>query len=358
MAVLVSVVFLRSGAPPANTAASTAPVPHLSGPYTATFDFIEPSHGWALVLDYTQPGSRFWIFVTLDAADHWRRQFEAAARYEGGYGPSTNVYIHFFDALHGFAYAGALYRTVDGGAHWSMVATPTDGPFFTFASATRGWILPTDWSVPPHLYATEDGGTTWTAVPTPLPPGVVVNPFAGFGFRDDGEGWLGAALSQATVFLTRDGGASWRSIPLPVSELGYDIYFSRAELLPGHGVLAIVGSPAGLVAYYSDDHGGTWRKVAALPESECLSYASFVDAVHWWVACYGFLFKTADAGADWTRVPVRQLPPGWIIQPVYAIDANHGWWSMISSTNSLESALMMTSNGGADWHAVNVPQPA
>jgi hypothetical protein len=68
--------------------------------------------------------------------------------------------------------------------------------------------------------------------------------------------------------------------------------------------------------------------------------------------------KTSTAGQDWARVLVQPLPPGWNIGPVHVIDVEHGWWSMISTTDSRDSALMMTSDGGGSWHAVNMPQPA
>jgi photosystem II stability/assembly factor-like uncharacterized protein len=363
LVIAVSVLYLRTGTPSIDAGPvrpAPTPIPHLSGSYRTTFDFVDPSHGWALILEYIRPG-RLWIFATADGARHWRRQFGTTAYVGADHGPPTNIYIHFFDARSGFAYAGDLYRTVDGGAHWDLVKTPTGGQLFAFASATRAWILPEDWSVPPHLYTTDDGGITWSAIPTPLPPGLNPQPFAGFGFRDDGEGWLGAALDRPAVYLTLDGGASWKSVTIPIGAQPHiDVYYTSVRVLPGHGVLALVISPQGFGAgYYSDDAGQSWRQVApVLPAPDWLADASFVDATHWWVARFGFLYKTSTAGRDWARVLVRDMPGGWSIEAVHVIDADHAWWSMISTSDSRDSALMMTSDGGAYWRAVNMPQPS
>ena len=359
--VVTSVLYLRSATPSLNTAAVTPPpatIQHLHGTYTTAFDFVDASHGWALVLDYTEPGSRFWIFATSDGASRWRLQFGATAPSDGPFGPATSIYVQFFDLQHGFAFAGDLYRTVDGGAHWQLVNAPMGGPLFTFATARHGWMLPVDWSVPPQLYTTEDGGLTWSAISTPLPQGLNAQPFAGFGFRDDGEGWAGTALNAPIVYRTLDGGESWVAVKVPTDEPA-DLYYTSVRLLPGAAVLAIVSTPNGFIGgYYSDDRGDTWRALHPLPEPEWLYNATFLDATHWWVARYGFLYKTSTAGQDWSRVLVRPLPGGWNIGPAHAIDVDHGWWSMTSTTDSLDSALMMTSDGGADWRTVSMPQPA
>lgn len=350
--VVTSVLFLRVVPTPSTT---PTPIPRLVGTYSPTFDFVDPVHGWALVVDYG-PNQRFWIFATTDGAMRWRRQFTGVGE-EGEY----RYYIHFFDLRHGFAYAGTLYRTGDGGATWQAVSTPSDGPYFTFATATRGWFMPAVRAVPPHLYATYDGGVTWTAVPAPLPPSTTVDAAgsaAELAFRSDGEGWMGASLESPQVYLTMDGGLSWRAIPLPTPEAGFAIYTTVVRLLPGGAVLAIVGSPGGFLGgYVSGNRGASWGRVEPLPQPEWLADASFLDSANWWVSRYGFLYKTSNSGQNWTRVPVRSLPSGWNIGPIHVIDAKHGWWTMVETTDSRDSALMMTSDGGSSWRAVAMPTP-
>jgi photosystem II stability/assembly factor-like uncharacterized protein len=348
--VVTSLLYLRSEVRPVAVTTTPAPTPvsRLVGDYTPAFDFVDPNHGWAIVVDYG-PQHRCWIFSTNDRAAHWHLQTARTAA--GGY-----AYIRFFDLRHGFAYAGSLYRTADGGATWIDVQLPADTPYFAFANASSGWMLAD------QLYATTDGGTTWTAVDSPLPAGVTVDP-SGAGelaFRTDGEGWLGAMLPDPVVYVTRDAARTWQAISLPSSQPGFESYTTQVRLAPDGGVLALVASPGGFLGgYYSDDLGATWRLVdAPLPQPEWLADVSFLDAAHWWVARYGFLYKTSDAGVSWTRVLVDALPEGWNVGPVHVIDVDHGWWTMIATDDSRDNALMTTSDGGASWRAVNMPRPA
>ena len=81
-----------------------------------------PTTGWALVIDYSAFTTRFFVFHTTDGAAHWYKQYAGKAR-------GDRPYLHFFDALHGFAYAGFSYRTVDGGAHWRVMNVPGSQPY-------------------------------------------------------------------------------------------------------------------------------------------------------------------------------------------------------------------------------------
>jgi hypothetical protein len=57
------------------------------------------------VIDYTGPEiATFWIFKTADGTAHWRQQYQGTL--EGAGRGSGSSYIHFFDALNGYAYAG------------------------------------------------------------------------------------------------------------------------------------------------------------------------------------------------------------------------------------------------------------
>ena len=47
----------------------------LSSDYAATYAFLTPSLGWALVTETTTLTPRFSVFKTTDAAGHWKRQF-------------------------------------------------------------------------------------------------------------------------------------------------------------------------------------------------------------------------------------------------------------------------------------------
>src|SRR6266851_9561153 len=184
----------------------------MSGPYSATYEFITPSLGWALVVDYTTLSTRFFVFKTTDGATHWRKQYVGQA--EGDV-----TYLHFFDTRNGFLYAGLEYRSTDGGDHWQRVGVPGRYVSVTFASPTRGWAEVFDAEASQRLYSTLDGGQTWTQVGAAPPSSELLQPVAEGGqtstFREVGEGWLGAVHQPApTVFVTADGGATWQAIQL------------------------------------------------------------------------------------------------------------------------------------------------
>ena len=82
-----------------------------------------------------------------------------------------------------------------------------------------------------------------------------------------------------------------------------------------------------------------------------------MDATHWWASQQGVTYRTADAGATWQEVATTGFPAYWNFETGHFIDANHAWWPMVSAEHSTESALAMTSDGGAHWKFVNPPQP-
>jgi photosystem II stability/assembly factor-like uncharacterized protein len=356
--VLAAVLYIQAVAPPTPSGAVTpTSIPVMSGPYSATYDFLTPSLGWALVVDYSTFSTNYWIFKTTDGARHWQAQHAGQA--EGG-----QTYLHFFDDQHGFAYVGMSYRSVDGGTHWQTVEVPGSIPYVTFASPTLGWAEAFQVGTQ-RLYKTTDGGATWTLLPTDLPGAAVLEPIfeiQSSTFRASGEGWLGAGyLASPVVYLTLDAGASWQTIqvPTPRSAAAGRGYLTSVRLVPGGGVVVLVSDDSKRVldAFFSSDRGNSWREVTfpvALTTSDDLS---FVNATTWWSLASGQIYKTTDAGTTWTRLAVSGLPDGWRFESAQAIDTNHAWWAMVSSARSTTSGLAMTSDGGKHWTMVNPPQP-
>ena len=371
--VLTGLLYLRSAQPPA-TASPAVHVPVMSGPYNATYDFISPLVGWAIVVDYNvlgtcrspdlrecPTGSTFWIFKTADGARHWQRQYTGA-------GQGANGTLHFFDADHGIAEIGpSTYRTVDGGGSWRLIENPQGAayptPMVTFASPERGWALIQDFvgetsTGTQRLFSTADGGQTWRLLPGEIPSGADLGPFGAADravFTDSGEGWLGAGfISAPIVYHTTDGGASWH--PIPVSPERGSEFFTSVALIPGGSVLVVATGGSGLVnVYLSSDQGGTWQ---TLPQTASdLASVKFVDANDWWATNDGVIFQTADAGSSWRQVSPLGFPEYWNFQTAGVIDADHAWWAITSAALSTNNGLAMTSDGGAHWRMVNPPQP-
>ena len=356
--VIVGILYVRSVAPAPN-GPQPPRIPVMSGPYTATYDFVTPSLGWSLVLDYSSFSTNYWIFKTSDGAKHWEVQY--GGRAEGG-----RTYIHFFDDQHGYAYAGFSYRTVDGGVHWqSIEGVPGATPYISFASATRGWAVGFEVGSQ-HLYGTTDGGLTWTRRAEALPAAAALEPVSEIrasAFRENGEGWFGAGyLPSPVVYLTVDGGTSWRTIgipSLPNAPPGAG-YLTTPRLVPGGAVVVLVSDDSGhgLGAFLSGNQGLSWRQVT-FPIAESTSDdLAFVGATNWWLLRSGAVWTTTNASLNWTRLAPAGLPDGWRYETARVIDAHHAWWPMVSSFKSTNSALAMTSDGGAHWKMVNPPQPS
>lgn len=103
----------------------------------------------------------------------------------------------------------ALYTTQDGGASWSVAspAVPRGVSFINinFVDRQHGWVSSD------RLYRTEDGGQHWTAFP--LPEEASSESFWQMDFVSETLGWAvsGARKTkEALLFQTTDGGQSWQ----------------------------------------------------------------------------------------------------------------------------------------------------
>ncbi len=363
-AALVSIIvatflYLRAATPTAPSAELPPPPPTLSG-YSAVYDFVTASTGYALV---TRLG-RNWIFKTVDGAGNWQLQ-------DTGPAPPGDPDVDFADARHGvisfFGPSLVAYRTSDAGLHWRPLLVPGDAFAVTFANADSGWALTWNPSTQDlQLLSTRDGGATW--IERVWPSGAYWVGRGGMGalaFKSSGQGWTAGVGDQPRLLGTVDGGSSWRSTPVEIppgalSALpeGTQVFITQLTLMPQRGIFAVVSDLTGdLIGLTSMDSGQTWRTLAPAPEPTRYADISFADDTYWWASRYGYLFKTSDGGQTWQRVGVKPLLGDWNYQPAHVIDSMHAWSQMISTAHSTDSALAMTSDGGVTWTSVDVPRP-
>jgi photosystem II stability/assembly factor-like uncharacterized protein len=348
----------------------------ISPRYLDVYDFVTPSIGWALVEDTATGTPGFWVFKTTDAAKHWQRQYSGTAGSTGSTDPGA-LTLKFFDANNGFIGLGgaqSVYRTHDGGAHWTALAMPVAlvSSLF-FSDRLHGWTLGAlvspDQTFSVHFFSTSDAGDNWVALPQPRTSQFLdKGGFFGFEFRYPDDGWMGGATpDQATVYSSVDGGLTWQAHPLPMASrgglaegIGPPSIETIVSLIPGSGVLAVVfdlsGTPTGFTSF---DGGSTWRLLPPAPGET--SYADFVfqDTFHWWSTRHGTLWKSSDAGQTWKQV--AQRVDDWDYHP-NVIDAMHAWADLSTSSSpgvpALPGAgLAMTSDAGLHWKQVNTPQP-
>lgn len=376
--VVVGFVYLRPATPTSHSVLRAAPSafqpPVLSERYLAAYDFLTPTAGWALVEEGTTAAPRFWVFKTTDAAGHWLRQFAGSAL-------STNagpLKIQFFDRNNGLIAlggTGAVYRTTDGGAHWTALTMPTFSySHLFFSDRLHGWILGTVLSLDQtnaqhQFFSTSDAGDNWVGLP--LPPAFLLGGKGGFGevaFRGSNEGWMGGFAQQPAVNSTVDGGITWQAHLLPVTVVGKGgfaagsapLVETTVSLVPGAEVLAVVldqnATPVGLTSF---DGGSTWHRLPPPPGNTNYSDFIFQDKFHWWAMRYGTLFKSSDGGQSWKQVSLQLDDWDYVPQ---VIDAKHAWAQMVATfprtTPTQGSGLATTADGGLHWSPVNVPNPS
>ncbi|HEV2029448.1 MAG TPA: hypothetical protein VGS16_13100 [Candidatus Dormibacteraeota bacterium] len=374
--VVAGVIYLHPSVP----ASPPKPAPKvirpllLSNQYSATYDFVSPSAGWALVLGRASVPVQFSVYRTSDSAKHWSKQLT-------GHSPALGLgWIKFFDRAHGvitIGSPGVLYRTQDAGAHWELRQLPPYAPTsMTFSDPLHGWLIgvsdPSSGYVR-HFFATVDGGATWRELVLPAWAlgGGRVGIEGELQFRRSADGWLGAGADRPTAYSTIDGGASWQphllpnpappsvqtgGKPLPPAVPGY-AFITSVSLLPQVGVIAIFDFYYGQgVAYSSFDGGSSWRSLAPPPGETTYSDFEYQDSFHWWAMRFGSLWKTSDAGQSWNMV--SQQTDDWDYRP-QVVDSKHAWALLVSSPGTLVpgAGLAMTADGGLHWKQVDAPQP-
>ena len=153
------------------------------------------------------------------------------------------------DVLYAGTFFGGLYRSTDGGAQWSHLASD-----FSDASVFGVAVDPTN---PSRLYAATfnhglhrslDGGASWSAAnegfTPPTAQDVAVDP-------NDPDTVLAASASG--VFRSTDGATSWS----PVGGVLADVAVRNLLFVPGVPGLVFAGS-SGVGVFRSTDGGQTW----------------------------------------------------------------------------------------------------
>ena len=305
--------------------------------------------GWAAVgQPLNDESGTVSIYRTVDGARSWEAELTV---------PTALLFatfdsFQFVDSSRGALIAGnppALLSTLDGGLHWSAKTLPSpDTRYVRFLDSwsALAWSAPAVPNARGQLYWTADSGDSWTNGPS-LPPHANPVPV----FRNHLEGWVGVDdPSRARVYSTADGGATWTEHYVP-SSAGSTRVSTVPRLLPGSGVLVQVFSPSSSANWYRTFDGGTsWIPVVEpIPSSDFPNYV-FVDSTHWWEVVSAELYKTADAGQTWTDF--ARAPVG--LGVIQVTDSRHAWAGL---DEGYGTELLYTSDGGAHWRAVNVPDP-
>ena len=190
--------------------------------------------------------------------------------------------------------AGGTYlRTLDGGATWHTASVPgaADLDFRSVQAldSQTAWLMSSGPGAKSRVYRTSDGGEHWSLLYT--------NPDAS-GFLDALAFWdaqrgvvLGDPVDgQFVVLTTANGGQTWQRRKLPpalADEGAFAASNSCLVLRVVHGKREIwfgTGGPSGARVFHSDDGGGHWE-VAGTPLRHDSAGAgifslAFADATH------------------------------------------------------------------------------
>jgi photosystem II stability/assembly factor-like uncharacterized protein len=304
--------------------------------YPSSVDFYATSaaEAWAWLQSFngnstTLNGNPTTLWHTADAGAHWSSSTVAT---------SEVGQLDFSDSLHGWLdaepsgaaageYSIDVWRTTDGGATWTQVASYNVGPAgptgISFANATIGFAggCPAGGSPssPIYLCVTHDAGNTWSAQSSPIPPGSVpgtqmqlyaeppVFTSASAGVLEVIELSNSSNPQQGTLYFyrTTDAGLSWHE--------GAVLGGASAITIPESGVPSCV-LPTGEVFVAATVHGqmtlyqlppgaSTWTKIATAASSTTLlagmMQVDFVNQMTGWAVTNAGLIATTDGGVTW-----------------------------------------------------------
>jgi photosystem II stability/assembly factor-like uncharacterized protein len=331
-----------------------------------------------ILLARTTDGARTWSDVTPAAARPMLAglySYEALDPVDGDH--AYLAVSHATSDGGGAVSTTAVFGTADGGRTWTESAvfqTSAQAAGLSFADASHGWLLlgpvfsgpgqPATW-----LYRTSDGGLHWSPAATLAPPGNYgSNGFCqplNLTFLTAATGWVAIGCRGRAEFLvSHDSGGSWAAqpLPLPAGALGAlsgPAFLTGPQFAGGTGFLTVAPPPPGTPSLLDTrDRGQTWQLLALpsgagqYPQVKFFTPADGVLVTAGPQQALGAVFYlTADGGQSWT--PVRQGTH--FTQYGEAIDfasqqAGFAWNSGANTAGVPAPPLYATTNSGRTWN--------
>jgi len=248
----------------------------------------------------------FRIYKTVDGGATWTMQFQnqnPAAFYDCFAFWTPNRGISHSDSVNGVF---PDLRTTDG-TTWQDIsgnmppALPGEGSFAASGTcvATRGgqtaWIA-TGASTTARVLATRDGGDTWDAYDTPLPSSPSAGAFT-VAFRNPWNGIVGggdldpADPNNAATATSNDGGVTWTlTNPPPVTGAIFGLAYAHGVGNgDGDGSRTVVITANAGGAAWTPDEGTTWFSLPGVTGYWAVAFAS--PKAGWLVGTDGRILK-------------------------------------------------------------------
>jgi photosystem II stability/assembly factor-like uncharacterized protein len=339
------------------------------GPALAEHEYVVQMHrtssgGWLLT------GSRLLVTDGSSWRDCWTSSSgDVVAPYPSAFVAGDTIRI----------IAGTtLWTSIDGCASWTRSAAPVAATGLAFPTESIGYIANADLggsNQEARLYRTDDGGQHWTATPGKV-KAIADSYGTGFSgnlvltFDDADHGWL---TDTHTLWTTANGGLTWTRTTLPVPGTVHgQLDLIVAPVIGADGTAVVVakydatpgmdGAPGLQVFYRTVDLGAHWTATSIVEDPGMLKLST-VDPTTWAVldpSQPASLQITADAGATWRTIAVREPWP-YNSGPIDFADSLHGWMLVSEPYPPCPVAvqcdyayappqhLVATDDGGATW---------
>lgn len=296
-----------------------------SGFALADVFFLDSQRGWAC--------GQGIIYRTIDGGESWSLSL-----------PSTTLVInkvHFPDANNGWACAstGSIFRSVDGGAHWTKIFLDIDERSLrgmSFATPQKAWMV----GLSGTMYHTQNSGQNWEKYSV----GETSYLNSTF-FLDEQTGW--AAGWWDLTLKTIDGGTTWQTMykNYNSNRLILDLWFNNAS--EGWATTGSLNNPSGSGSLLkTTDGGASWQ--AQITSTSRLWDIDFKSSERGWaVGNNGVGWRTTDGGVSWSLMPFNGNTGNW--RDVCFADENTGWVAGDGGR------IWRSTNGGVSWSAQTTP---
>ena len=281
---------------------------------------------------------------------------------------------------------GGIWKTTDGGAHWSpvddfmanlavsaMVITPGN-PDQLFAGTGEGFYN-ADGIRGAGIYRSVDGGTTWIQLPaTSTSPGAGQTASDYHYTNELAISPAGTTLLAATrsgIFRSIDSGATFtRATMVGGSPIAAGLGIMDVDFHPTDSTRALAATFTAS-ALYSTDGGATWTLATGLPgtpnftRSELAYAPSNGNVVYAGVDLdVGSLYKSTDGGQTYTEIfdgAADTAVDPYCFLPGCAASASQGWYDNLLFVSPTDENFLVwggvdlwrSANGGLNWGRIS-----
>jgi photosystem II stability/assembly factor-like uncharacterized protein len=265
------------------------------------------------------------IARTTDGGATWSVQRSGTGATLYGVGAATP------DVAWAVGVGGVILRTTDGGRSWTRQSsnTTTDLAAVAVVSPSVAWVAAGKGTV----LRTEDAGATWAAQQTVALGADEFGTHFGIAATSALDAW--AVGSEGRVAITHDGGRSWSVTTQPVGPL-----FGVAARAPN----LVWATGFGLVMV-SRDGGVTWQR-HRINNAQYRAAVILSDTRGWVVGAGGAFLETTDGGATFTNTRGFDAYLTGVVAP----SATTAW---IAGEGPRENhgpgVVYKTTDGGATW---------